>query len=280
LREAGWIYQSLIQVQPGNAGIPPMFFVQARVGYRALAIELGPDRPVYVVPYDDLLVSDTERSLRDIAAQLARRIRVRQPHGPYHLGGWCLAARVAFAIADELCREGEEVALLAVIDMSAPGYSRLTRPPAVGSITGRLRWHAPYVLRGSREERIDWVLGVCRALNWQTRYRSWQLARSTFRRLGRPLPRSLRNVSRLTAEAADKEAITSYPGRITLFRPNERRFVRSGEWDLGWGRIATGGVDVYEIPGLKRTLLRANAAEVGNQLRKCLTRTRESGSMA
>jgi hypothetical protein len=39
---------------------------------------------------------------------------------------------------------------------------------------------------------------------------------------------------------------------------------------LGWSQIAADGVDVYEIAGLKRTLLRANVIEVGRLLKKCL----------
>ena len=74
-------------MQAGHLSVPPMFFVEARVGYRALAAELGPNQPLYVLVYDDLFVSDTDRSLCDMAAELAQKIRDHQPHGPYYLGG-------------------------------------------------------------------------------------------------------------------------------------------------------------------------------------------------
>ena len=108
LRQESWVSSSLIQVQAGHSSVPPMFFVEARVGYRALAAELGPDQPVYVVPYDDLFVSDPERSLSNVAQELARRIRQHQPQGPYYVGGMCGAGRVAFALARELCRQGKK----------------------------------------------------------------------------------------------------------------------------------------------------------------------------
>jgi thioesterase domain-containing protein len=247
-----------------------MFFVQARIGYHALAAELGSNQPVYVVPYDDLFVSDTERSLSELVAELTQRIRERQFHGPYYLGGWCLAGRVAFAIARELCCEGEEVALLAIIDMPAPRSAQLPRAAALRSFIDRLHWHVNYALHGSRQQRIDWIIGSFRALNWQVRYRAWQLARLFFRGIGRPLPQSLRHTTRLMAEAVRKDPATSYPGRITLFRPSERTFTRYNQWDLGWSQIAADGVDVYEIAGLKRTLLRANVIEVGRRLKTCL----------
>ena len=127
-----------------------------------------------------------------------------------------------------------------------------------------------YALHGSRQEKLDWVRGGFRALDWQSRYRAWRSARLFYRRIGRPLPQSLRHPTRLMAEAVGKDTTASYPGRITLFRPSEKTFAHGEQWDLGWGQIAAGGVDVYEIAGLKRSLLRANAIEVGHRLKKSL----------
>ena len=270
LRQDSWVSSSLIQVQAGDLLKPPLFFVQARVGYHAIAAELGPDQPVYVVPTDDLFVGDTERNLSDITADLEQRIRDHQPHGPYYLGGWCLAGRVAFAIARELRRQGEEVALLAIIDMPAPRFAQLSRVAGCRNFVGRLHWHVHYALHGTRQQRLDWIAGAFRALGWQAKYRSWQLVRWFFRQIGRPLPQSLRHTTRLLAEAVRKDPTTYYPGRITLFRPSEKSFTRYDQWDLGWGQIASEGVHVCEIAGLKRTLVRANAIEVGRQLKECL----------
>ena len=276
LRQDSWVPSTLIQVQAGDPSVPPIFFVQARVGYRALAAELGTHQPFYVVPYDYLFVSEPVRDLGTLAKELAQRIRKHRPHGPYYLGGWCLAGHVAFAVARELCRQGEEVALLAIIEMWAPGYAEPPRGPAFRRFTYPLVWHLRYVLHGSRQQRMDWVAGGYRALSWQARYRTWQLARLFFRRIGRSLPRSLRDATRLMEEAADKDAPTAYPGRITLFRSSERTFTHEDRWDLGWGQIAAHGVDVYEIPGLKCAVLRTNVTEVGLRLKECLARAYES----
>ncbi|CAN5531280.1 hypothetical protein BH20VER3_BH20VER3_02900 [soil metagenome] len=272
LRQSSWNSSSLIPVQAGNASLLPLFLIQARVGYRALATELGPEQPVYVVPTDNLFVHDTERSLSDLAVELAQVIRQRQPQGPYHLGGMCLAGRVAFAVARELCQRGEEVALLAIVDMSAPGYAS-RRPKALARrFIGRLFWHLRYALRGDGQQRMDWLTGGVRALRWQVKYRAWQLTRLGCRFLKKPLPQALRHTTRLIAEAARQDPATNYPGRITLFRPSEKTFHRDDSWALGWDRIAGLGVDVHEIPGLKRTLLRENAAAVGRRIRECLGR--------
>lgn len=272
LRRDSWLPSALIQVQAGDPSVPPIFFVQARVGYRALAAALGARQPVYVVPYDDLFTSDTERGLSTLAEELAQRIRDHHPHGPYYLGGWCLAGHVAFAVARRLCQQGEEVALLAIIDISAPGYAELPGYPRLQNLMDPLVWHLRYALRGSREQKIDWIVGGLRSLGWQARHRAWRLARLFFRRMGRALPQSLRHATWLMAEAADKDAATSYPGRISLFRSSESTFTRDDRRDLGWGRIAADGVDVYEIAGLKRAVMRTNVTEVGLRLKECLAR--------
>ena len=105
------------------------------------------------------------------------------------------------------------------------------------------------------------------------------MARWFFRRIGRSLPRSLRHTTRLMGEAADEDAASSYPGRITLLRSSQSTFTRDERWDLGWGRIAVHGVDVYEIAGLKRALMRTNVTEVGLRLKECLARTQQSHSV-
>jgi amino acid adenylation domain-containing protein len=58
--------------------------------------------------------------VEDIAGEHIRALRHVQPHGPYHLGGHCFGAWVAFEMSQQLERQGEEVALLAVLDAPAP----------------------------------------------------------------------------------------------------------------------------------------------------------------
>ncbi len=273
---AVWTSGSLIPLQFGESSTPPLFLVQARADYRALASELGCDQTVFIVPYDDLFFDDTDRSLPSLAEELSQRIRSRQPHGPYHLGGMCVAGRVAFAIASELYRQGEEVTFLGIIDMAAPKSVRLTRLQGLESFVKRLSWHLRYAMEANRQAKLDWALGLGRALNWQTRYCAWKLVRWFFWTIEQPLPRKFRHPTRLIDEAVAKDTTSTYPGRITLFRPAENTFVRYDQHDLGWGKIGCGGVEVYEIAGLKRTLLRENATQVGRHLRACLTRLQPS----
>ncbi|MEU9026480.1 amino acid adenylation domain-containing protein [Streptomyces sp. NPDC048383] len=65
-------------------------------------------------------------TLEEMAAEYADLIRQVQPEGPYRLLGWSLGGNVAFAMADELRRRGQEVQLLTLLD-SYP------RRPAAGA---------------------------------------------------------------------------------------------------------------------------------------------------
>lgn len=50
----------------------------------------------------------------------ANEIRRRQPHGPYHVGGWSSGGAFAFMAAELLINQGEEVQSIVVIDAPVP----------------------------------------------------------------------------------------------------------------------------------------------------------------
>ncbi|MBA3916461.1 MAG: non-ribosomal peptide synthetase, partial [Acidobacteriales bacterium] len=117
-RETPWVFP----IQSGDPAMTPLIFVHAAEGYVHLANALGPEYPVYVVQYDNLFDQSTERSFQEICDELCARIQQVQPVGPYILGGACLAGLVAFEIARSLERQGEETALVAIIDSFSPGH--------------------------------------------------------------------------------------------------------------------------------------------------------------
>ncbi|HEY7099297.1 MAG TPA: amino acid adenylation domain-containing protein [Terriglobales bacterium] len=268
LKLQGWSSPWLVQVQAGTSSKPPLFFVHARMGYRALAAELGSEHTVYAVPYDNLFENQTERTMQDIALELVDKIRTVQPKGPYFLGGVCLAGRVAYAIARELYRLGEEVALLAIFDSAAPGYAPQSTTEKVWLKAGHIKWHLQRFVHGDRQQKKAFFV----EMRWHMINRVWWSGNALFRWMGRPLPGFLRQQFRLTARAAitDREVIP-YPGHVALFRPAERPMGRYDDSDLGWKQIAVGGVDVFEVPGdHKHVLLPPNVTIVAQELKKSL----------
>jgi len=93
---------------PGNCGgVFPFYPVSER---------LDPERGVYVVSYSYLDRNIPLPSMKGLAASCLEGIRTVQPAGPYHLGGYCFGASVAYEAARQLRAAGEEVALLALFD--------------------------------------------------------------------------------------------------------------------------------------------------------------------
>ncbi|WP_406245096.1 amino acid adenylation domain-containing protein [Streptomyces anulatus] len=101
-----------------SGSLPPLFFVHPAMGlswcYTHYLRHVPADRPVYGLQAG----GGPERpgSVEAMADGYLEAIREVQPDGPYHLLGWSFGGLVAHAMATRLQEEGEEVALLAVLD--------------------------------------------------------------------------------------------------------------------------------------------------------------------
>ncbi len=99
---------------------PPLIWFDVGPQLRGLASKLAPDQPLIGVN----LEPEEERELITIARlhpsavakRLVAALRTVQPHGPYYLGGWCRWGVMAYAAAAQLMDEGEDVALLTLLD--------------------------------------------------------------------------------------------------------------------------------------------------------------------
>src|SRR5207237_2136258 len=97
-------------------------------GYVNLARHLGAEQPVYGFRSRGLDGKDEFARLEEMAAQYIADMRIVQPRGPYHLGGYCFGGSVAYEMARQLSAQGEQVGLLALINCSPPNSS-YSRPP-------------------------------------------------------------------------------------------------------------------------------------------------------
>jgi aspartate racemase len=179
-----------------------------------------------------------------LAAHFVREMRAVQARGPYFLGGSSYGGIVAFEMAQQLTRAGEEVGLLALFDTRAPGYPRLRRnAPARFHLFRRLGNPFPQSpKRGWPEMRREMFRIWARSLNIR------------WRRLTR---RALSQESlyfyflNVTFAARSRYRAIPYPRPITLFRvpaqpPNE---IYATDPLLGWGGLAAGGLEVIDIEG-------------------------------
>ncbi|MFE5791318.1 amino acid adenylation domain-containing protein [Streptomyces sp. NPDC056503] len=99
----------------------PLFCVHPAAGiswvYSGLLRLLPADRPVYGLQARGL--TDPERAPEEVGRLVddyLALVRSVRPHGPYHLLGWSFGGIVAHALAVRLQEEGEEVALLSMMD--------------------------------------------------------------------------------------------------------------------------------------------------------------------
>ncbi|MEE1797973.1 amino acid adenylation domain-containing protein, partial [Streptomyces sp. JV176] len=102
---------------------PPLFCVHPISGlswtYSGLLRHLSPEFPVYGLQSRGLADGgELPRSVEEVTQDYVDELTRVQPDGPYHLLGWSFGGMVAHAIAAELQRRGEEVALLVMLDAS------------------------------------------------------------------------------------------------------------------------------------------------------------------
>ncbi|NEN99012.1 MAG: amino acid adenylation domain-containing protein, partial [Moorea sp. SIO3I7] len=118
------LWSPLVPIQP-NGSLPPFFCVGGAGGnvlyFHHLARYLGGDQPFYGLQAQGL-DGETKplESIEEIAGQYIKAIQTVQPVDPYFLGGHSFGGKIAFEMATQLQRLGESVALVAILDTSAP----------------------------------------------------------------------------------------------------------------------------------------------------------------
>ncbi len=123
--------QPLVSMQT-RGSLLPFFCVHAVGGnvfsYVRLARHLGPTQPFYALQSRGLMGGQEPHvRVEEMAADYLQAIRTVQERGPYVLGGWSMGGLVAFELACQLQRQGEQVALVALLDSLAPYSARFRR---------------------------------------------------------------------------------------------------------------------------------------------------------
>jgi thioesterase domain-containing protein/peptidoglycan/xylan/chitin deacetylase (PgdA/CDA1 family) len=118
-KAAGGILDLVMPIRVGDG--PPLFCAHPVVGlswcYLALVPHVDARFPIYGLQARGLRRPEPlPTSMAEMARDYADQIRTVQPSGPYHLLGWSLGGDIAFAIAEELERRGEEIGLLVILD--------------------------------------------------------------------------------------------------------------------------------------------------------------------
>ncbi|MDF5711727.1 MAG: amino acid adenylation domain-containing protein [Nostoc sp. S4] len=262
-------WSSLVPIQP-NGSKPPFFLVHAVGGnilsYCDLAGYLGLNQPVYGLQAQGLDGKTAPHTrIEDMAAQYIKEIRTIQPNGPYFLGGASFGGIVVFEMAQQLYAQGEKVALLSLLDSTGLNNLPTTFFDLVSVHLNNLAQLKPQQKLAYIRERLEWHISKIIP----------KPIRQLFFNLGDAdrSPQALYNLNVLEANvyASKNYVLQVYPSHVTLFRAKLKSSKAYFDPQGGWGRLALGGVEVYEIPGDHNSILREPHVQVlAKKLKACL----------
>jgi aspartate racemase len=206
--------------------------------------------------------------VEEMAAHYLREIREVQSVGPYLLGGYCFGGKVAFEMAQQLCAQGEEVALLALIDAFAPGYDRWL--PWRLRRVAQVRFHWANLM-GTRH-KMEYVLEKSAIVRERAAKFIKAVVADVCLKVG--LARPTRTAFETTKPRINPYNPLTYPGKITVFAPTESHSIGTRfEPHMGWNRLASGGLEVHEIPGQVAAIIaEPHVVKLAEELRTCVER--------
>jgi len=292
----GW--SPLVPIQPTGSN-PPLFCVHPIFGvvfpYYELAAHLGKNQPLYGLQPIGLDGETPLTRIEDMATHYIEALRRVQPKGPYYIGGWSFGGWVAFEMAQQLQKSGEEVALLAVLDTLAPIKSNI---PSFGNsfkflLTTVARYMWPFFLdylsliTAPSKNRINSL--TSRFPNFDKLVQT--LKENLFSHF---IPKEDATANLISEESrlrllsesaihpmlrvfsANNQAVLNYvpqvyPKRIHLFRTRVQSSIVEKDPSMGWDHLAVGGTEIHHIPGNHLTMLRKPHIQVlAAQLRACI----------
>jgi thioesterase domain-containing protein/aryl carrier-like protein len=219
---------------------PPFFCVHGR---KFLAQYMDVDQPYYALHPHALDGKLAPETVETMAADYIQALQTRQVQGPYFLGGYSFGGTVAFEMAHQLQRQGQQVAFLALLDSRCPGITddADARPESIFS----------------RFKGMSYVLA--------RRFCAMYL------RSGRSLPLAMRlpyflGISRRVARTYVPQP---YLGALVILLAMDN----PNDLSQGWGEMASQGLEIHRVPGDHHTMLiEPHVQHVATQLQQCISK--------
>lgn len=257
----------LVPIQPHGTR-SPFFCVHPAMGgvlaYYHLAHHLSSDQPFYGLqdPHHEREIAPFV-AIETMAAHYIATLRTQQPTGPYFLGGWSLGGVVAFEMAQQLQCQGNNVALLVLIDSGAPELASKFVDDATFLATMAIE-----LLRGTTRITLQDLYLRLRDLSLEQQFVTVQeLLESAHMALPEQGTSWLRRDWHLFKTRV--EAVRQYQAHPHQAYRRPIVLFRSSEWDslahsasglerlpdLGWQRHATLPIEIQVIPGYHDTII-------------------------
>jgi|GEM_PF-1329256 len=227
----------IIEIQPHGDRRP--IFCAAGVGggthwFRGFAQHLSPHQPLYGLELLGLSQATTAAaSIEAMASEFIAALRSFQPKGPYRLGGYSVGGIIAFEMAQQLQRAGDDVELLFLIETY---WSQVP--------VGSPRWIRRYLSNFWRLDRRAKVRFFRDKIIWIGELiRNWLITRNT-KEEHLELIRAMHS----HMEAETNYVPSPYPGRLVLLRAQRPPNSAPLEPHAGWGAYCP-DIRVHVIPG-------------------------------
>ncbi|MDZ8221786.1 amino acid adenylation domain-containing protein [Nostoc sp. ChiVER01] len=257
-------WSSLIPIQLQGSKLP-FFYIHSLYGNlfhsRELLGNLDLDQPVYGLQAQGLDRKQAPYTrIEDMAAHYLKEIRTIQPQGPYLLGGWCIGGTVAFEMARQLEIQGEKVELLALFDCYPPQVK--SGGNIKRSFVDKLKKRFNHFLINSQDiikrntshiaklEQKQQLIFFVDRVNHRLQNFIREIVYKLHLKMRLPLPISVLDLAVRDANTQAQRAYIAkdYNGKVTLFwameRPVEEYYLMEK-----WKELATGGIEIYKIPG-------------------------------
>jgi amino acid adenylation domain-containing protein/FkbH-like protein len=249
---------------------PPLMFVHGAGGgmfwgYTKLSRYLGNDQPVYAFKSRGMDDLEEFNTIEEMAAHYVSDLKRFQPRGPYYLGGYCFGGNIAYEMARQLRANGDEVAMLALINCVPPNstydHVRVTPRFCVKFLKNLVYW-AKYFLNLKPEpqrEFLRWKISAVKKKFLRQLGSHSGLARFNFDIAEivdlSAQPESRRSLWETHVHALFRHKPQPYEGDVVLFRTRGHSLLCSFDETFGWRDLVRGELTVRVVPGAHETIL-------------------------
>lgn len=279
------LYQEQILVPINPRGNKPILFgVHGHEGgvlyFRFIARQLPADQPFYALQAQGVDgVTPALPRIEDMALLYLQEIKKLQPHGPYYLCGFSLGGEIAYEMAQQLLKQGEQVKLLLMLDTRNP--ERLARTqvfaenqPFLDGTVRTMQWHLRRLSQAGFKGKVGYV-----GMLIQTkilRIALFGLVALAFAMKWRLSDRLLLAYLRTTHSKALHEYFPQpYAGKVTLFRSSQTEEQSCDQVPWSWEALALGGFEKHRFIASHNIIAEEYAPEVARKIKECLERASE-----
>ena len=271
------LWSSLVPIQPAGSK-PPFFCIHGAGGnvllYRDLARFLGDDQPFYGIQSRGLDGKPPFHTrIEDMAADYIEEIKKLQPEGPYYLGGYCMGGQIAYEVAQQLQKQGQKIALVALFDTQ-----RLWSPETFSlycyQSLQRILFHCASIFQAKPGNRLVFIAHkakeAVRRIKLSIDIISSNITYKTGIRKEPPLIR----MEKLNDQASIQYTAKPFSGKVTVFSPL-RAYAGYEDPMLGWGDGRVSELEIHQLHGYPATMLvEPFVAELADKLQECLKKAR------